>query len=237
MWGISFNIKSTFGHFRNPYTTTLKQTYPFPPKPTIIGMIGAILGWDEETVINEIENFKVAIPFWENKGKIIEFTFIFSVGKIRGRSRVREEFRPERFELLLYPEFELLILNDSQDLIREIELRIKEKRFEFPLFMGKNEFLISQIEITKRSSEIEICEIATPSGIVFKEGNKIPGFSSLSDKPKPAQVFIGVPKSLKLVGKERKQKEVCIALATKEPIKLKEPLYGVKLNGAEYTII
>jgi CRISPR-associated protein Cas5 subtype I-B len=237
MWGISFRIKSTFGHFRNPYTTTLKQTYPFPPKPTVIGMIGAMLGWDEKTVVNETEKFKIVIPLWLNKGKIIEFTFVFSVGKLREGSRAQEEFRPERFELLLYPEFELIILNDSKDLLTEIELRIKEKRFEFPIFMGKNEFLISQIEITKKFFETEICEVTTPSGIVFKEGNKIPEFSSPSVKPKPAQVFIGVPKSLKLVGKKREQKDVCVALATKEPIKLKEPLDGVKLDGAEYTII
>jgi len=237
MWGISFRIKSFLGHFRNPYTTTLKQTYPFPPKPTVIGMIGAMLGWDEETVINETEKFKIAIPFWKNEGKIIEFTFVFSVGKIRGKSRSREEFRPERFEILLYPEFELLILNDSKELIEEIESRINKKLFEFPLFMGKNEFIITQIEITKEPSEIKICKITTPSGIVFIDGNEIPEFSSISDKPKPAQVFIGVPKSLKLVGKKREQKEVCVALATKEPIKLKEPLYGIKLNEVEYTII
>jgi CRISPR-associated protein Cas5 subtype I-B len=233
MWGISFKIKSTFGHFRNPYTTTLKQTYPFPPKPTVIGIIGAMLGWDEKTVVNETEKFKIAIPLWLNKGKIIEFTFVIRHGNVAPAQR----FRPERFELLLYPEFELIILNDSKDLLTEIESRIKEKRFEFPIFMGKNEFLISQIEITKKLFETEICEVTTPSGIVFKEGNKIPEFSSLLDKPKPAQVFIGVPKSLKLVGKRREQKDVCVALATKEPIKLKESLDGVKLDGAEYTII
>jgi len=237
MWGIFFRIKSTLGHFRNPYTTTLKQTYPFPPKTTVIGMIGAMLGWDEKTVVNETEKFKIAIPLWLNKGKIIEFTFVYSVGKLRGKSRAPEEFRPERFELLLYPEFELIILNNSKDLIVGIESRIKEKFFEFPIFMGKNEFFISQIEIVKESFETEICEVTNPSGIVFQEENKIPEFSSLSDKPKPAQVFIGVPKSLKLVGRRREQKEVCVALATKELIKLKEPLYGIKLNDAEYTVI
>ena len=232
MWGIPFKIKSIFGHFRNPYTTTLKQTYPFPPKPTVVGMIGAMLGWDEETVINETEKFKVAIISWRNKGKIIEFTFVIRHGPVP-----KQRFRPERFELLLYPEFELLILNDSKSLIEEIGIRIKEKRFEFPLYMGKNEFLITQIEIMKKPFEIEICEVTTPSGIVFKDGNEIPEYFSLSNKLKPAQVFIGVPKSLKLVGKKREQKEVCVALATTEQIKLKEPLYGVKLNGVEYTII
>ncbi|MCP2619204.1 CRISPR-associated protein Cas5 [Candidatus Aminicenantes bacterium AC-335-K20] len=73
MWGVGFKIKSKFGHFRNPYTTTFKQSYPFPPKPTIIGMIGAICGWDEKIVIEKMNKFKIAIPFWNNKGKTIEF--------------------------------------------------------------------------------------------------------------------------------------------------------------------
>ncbi|MGB9667504.1 MAG: CRISPR-associated protein Cas5 [Thermosulfidibacteraceae bacterium] len=237
MWGISFRIRSPFGHFRNPYTTTLKQTYPFPPKPTIIGMVGAMLGWDEKTVIEETGNFKIAIPFWKNRGKIIEFTFIFSAGKIKGKSRTQKKFRPERFELLLYPEFEIIVLNHAKEVIEEIAQRIKEKDFSFPLFMGKNEFLITDIYIIKKLFETEICKINAPTGIVFKEGNEIPEFSSLSDKPRPAEVFIGVPKSLKLVGKKREQKEVCTALVPKETIKLKESLDGIKINGCEYTII
>ncbi len=237
MWGLWFEIKAPFGHFRNPYTTSLKQSYPFPPKPTIIGMVGAMLGWDEKIVVDETDNFKIAISEWEYLKKIIEFTFIFSAGKVKGKSRAQEEFRPERFELLLYPSYQIIIMHDTKKLIEEIERRINTKEFEFPLYMGKNEFLISEIKVLKPSFSINVCKVNTVTGVVFKDGNLIPEFTVNSSKPHSAEVFIGVPKSLEIFQGKRIQKEVCIALTTKTPIKLKEPLIGIKIDESEFTII
>lgn len=237
MWGLSFQIKAPFAHFRNPYTTTFKQSYPFPPKPTIVGIIGAIFGWNEKTVINHTKEFKIAIPFWKHYGKAVEFTYILSVGKIKGKSRVREEFRPERFELLLYPEYQLIILHKEEDIIKKLKERLINHDFEFPLYMGKNEFLITVIKILQGPFQIKLSKVQLPTGIVFSDGNIIPEFNLLSFKQQAPEVFIGVPKSLKHSPKGRIQEEVCVALATKSPIKLKVPLDGIKINESEYTII
>lgn len=237
MWGIQFEIKAPLGHFRNPYTTTLKQTYPFPPKPTIIGTIGAMMGWDEKEVLRKIDEFKVSIPFWEYKGKITEFAFIISIGKLRGKSRQQEEFRPERFEILLFPIYQIVLLHSDNDLIKEIEERIKKRDFVFPIFMGKNELIISEIKLLHPLSRFKINKVATVSGIIFKEGKTIPEFTVKSSKPRPAEIFIGVPKSLQMVNGKREQREVCVALAAKALIELKEPQEGIQLNDIGYTII
>jgi len=237
MYALSFKIKSQFGHFRNPYTTTFKQTYPFPPKPTVVGIIGAILGWDERTVIDITDEFKVAIPFWSNRGKIVEFIFILSAGKLRGTSRQKKNFRPERFELLVYPEFEIVLLHPEKNLMITVEDRIERKDFEFPLYMGKNEFLISEIKISRKSFPTEIKKVKKPSGIIFVENNIVPEFYPNSEKIKPPEIFIGVPKTLYLINGRRKQKEICLALVTKEPIKLKNSLDGIEIDSGEYTVI
>jgi len=39
-----FDISGPYGHFRKPYAPVSPVTYPFPPPPTVLGMIGAILG-------------------------------------------------------------------------------------------------------------------------------------------------------------------------------------------------
>jgi len=237
MYALSFKIKSQFGHFRNPYTTTFKQTYPFPPKPTVVGMVGAVLGWSERTVIEKMYEFKVAIPFWSNRGKIVEFIFIHSAGKLRGGSRQKQEFRPERFELLIYPEFEIVLLHPEKKLITTIEDKIKKKDFGFPLYMGKNEFLISEVKISRKFFSIKIEKIKKPGGIIFVENNVIPEFYPLLEKMKPPEIFISVPKTLYLINRRRKQKEVCLALAAKERVKLKNPLDGIDIDGDEYTVI
>jgi len=39
-----FDLWGDFGHFKKPYTTTSPLTFAFPPRPTIAGMIAAIVG-------------------------------------------------------------------------------------------------------------------------------------------------------------------------------------------------
>ncbi|MEA3547905.1 MAG: type I-B CRISPR-associated protein Cas5b [Thermodesulfobacteriota bacterium] len=41
---IIFDIKGPYAHFRKPYAPASPVTYPFPPPPTVLGMMGAILG-------------------------------------------------------------------------------------------------------------------------------------------------------------------------------------------------
>ena len=49
-----FEIEGVFAHFRKGYTTTSPLTYDFPPRTVLIGMLGAMLGFDEDTYV---ENF------------------------------------------------------------------------------------------------------------------------------------------------------------------------------------
>lgn len=39
-----FSVKGSLAHFRQPDTTTTHATYPFPPRPTIHGLLASVLG-------------------------------------------------------------------------------------------------------------------------------------------------------------------------------------------------
>ena len=45
---IVFDIKGDWGHFRKPYAPVSPVTFPFPPPPTVLGMIGAICGYGKD---------------------------------------------------------------------------------------------------------------------------------------------------------------------------------------------
>lgn len=45
---ISFDWGGPFAHFRVPTTTTSPNTYPFPPRTTVIGMLGNVLKMSSE---------------------------------------------------------------------------------------------------------------------------------------------------------------------------------------------
>jgi|GEM_PF-287277 CRISPR-associated protein Cas5h len=43
---LMFTLRGKLAHFRQPDTTVTQGTYPFPPRPTLHGLLGAILGID-----------------------------------------------------------------------------------------------------------------------------------------------------------------------------------------------
>jgi len=46
---ISFRLRGSIAHFRMPDTSITHSSYPFPPKPTLLGLIGAIIGVDNQS--------------------------------------------------------------------------------------------------------------------------------------------------------------------------------------------
>jgi CRISPR-associated protein Cas5h len=46
---LAFSVKGHLAHFRQPDTSVTHVTYPFPPKPTLLGLIGSILGINEDS--------------------------------------------------------------------------------------------------------------------------------------------------------------------------------------------
>lgn len=56
-----FDVKGPYGHFRKPYAPMSPVTYPFPPPPTVLGMIGAILGLSKEEYHEKLAWDKVHI--------------------------------------------------------------------------------------------------------------------------------------------------------------------------------
>ncbi len=61
MHTIVFDVSGPYGHFRKPYAPVSPVTYPFPPPPTVLGLIGAILGYGKEEYLSRIGWEKVRV--------------------------------------------------------------------------------------------------------------------------------------------------------------------------------
>ena len=48
-----FDIKGDYGHFKKYYTTSSPLTFSIPPRTTVSGMIGALIGLDKEEYLKE----------------------------------------------------------------------------------------------------------------------------------------------------------------------------------------
>jgi len=60
---IVFDIKGDWGHFRKPYAPVSPVTFPLPPPPTVLGMIGAICGYGKDEYAEKIgwDRVRIAI--------------------------------------------------------------------------------------------------------------------------------------------------------------------------------
>jgi len=62
-----FDVYGPYAMFRKPFTPVSPVSYPFPPPPTVLGMIGAICGYDKEEYLDKIgwDKTKIAISIKE----------------------------------------------------------------------------------------------------------------------------------------------------------------------------
>lgn len=61
MLGIKLTLSGIFSFYRVPYNSLLMDTFLFPPKTSIIGMMGAAIGWNEDVFLENLKKFRYGV--------------------------------------------------------------------------------------------------------------------------------------------------------------------------------
>lgn len=147
---IEMDIWSTFGCFSKPFSTTGGiLSYLIPPKTSIIGMIGAILGYEfkeysnsensNRYVIEELYDIKISVqPLFDLKSKRVTFN------KVEGTMDNTKILNIHQ-DVLINPYYKLFIsfpdtLSEKEKIFMD---KIKNHETIFNLYMGRNEFVLS----------------------------------------------------------------------------------------------
>lgn len=143
---IEMDIWSNFGCFSKPFSNTGGiLSYLIPPKTTIIGMIGAILGYEFDDkdkdiyVIEELYNIKISIqPLFDLKSKRVTFNKIEGSADNINISNIHQD-------VLINPYYKIFISfpNNLQNEEKLFIKRISCHETIFSLYMGRNEFPLS----------------------------------------------------------------------------------------------
>ena len=176
---VAFKLWGDYAHFSHPATIYSSLTYPIPPKTTIMGFLGALIGVDEYYKLNNIlYSIKV------NK-EIVKKSFVFNGIKFALASSMhlkegyQDASQKKQFyrELICAPEYivflDLSFLED--DLKNKIITALKEHKSCYTPYLGIN-FCIADFEwIEIKEIELikdEIYEIDTftkQEDFLFKE--------------------------------------------------------------------
>ncbi|MBE6140121.1 MAG: CRISPR-associated protein Cas5 [Firmicutes bacterium] len=180
---IEIDIWSKFGCFTKPDSTSGGfLTYLIPPKTSIIGIIGAILGYDfdefekkDESInkykIEELYDIKISIqPLFDLKTKRVTFN------RVSGTTE-KTKIQNIHQDILINPYYKLFIsfpdyLKDKEDLFLK---RLENHETIYYLYMGRNEFPLSYEKCNVFDYESKIIDSGN-SQQFFDNGEKIYGF-------------------------------------------------------------
>jgi len=140
-----FDIEGYFAHFRKGYTTTSPITYDFPPRTVLIGMLGAILGHDENTYIKNfsLERCKIGIRILksknENSGYKIRLKENWREGP-GGKAEMRNVSQVG-LEILRYPSYRIYLSHVQEEILEDLRNYLSRGESVFNPYLGIKEFI------------------------------------------------------------------------------------------------
>jgi len=165
---IKFELSGDYALFKKPFANNQPQSFVIPPKTAILGMVGAIMGWDKDKYLKKLPfyKFSYAVRLLTPKikkeliginlmqGKSAKFTF--NENPLKDPPE-RGQRSPTRFEFLKDVKWEIyLLINDElTDIYDELFKRLEEKRFVYNPNLGLQS-LFAQID---KEDKIELTDI------------------------------------------------------------------------------
>jgi len=139
-----FDINASFGHFKVPYTTTSPLTFPIPPKTSVAGMVGCIIGLDKTDYLNYFnhDDFKIAIEILKPiKMFIINENFI-NVKNVKYFARMPKgkSCRTQiNIEFLKDPSYRIYLYHKNDKIFKELQNNLQEHKSIYTFCMGLSE--------------------------------------------------------------------------------------------------
>ncbi len=159
-----FDIWGDFGHFKKPYTTTSPLSFAFPPRPTIAGMISAIIGLDKTEyadhfmkneaniglrIMKPVKKIRISQNLINTKKEVRFF-------KIKQRTQIR-------FEYIKDPKYRIYFHHSDKTLYKRVKAFLESHECVYTLSLGLSE-LLANFEFI---GEFDLCEIENKGNILI----------------------------------------------------------------------
>jgi CRISPR-associated protein Cas5h len=138
---LKFKLWGDFAHFKKYYTTTSPLTFEFPPPPTVIGIVSAIIGLDKEEYLNYFQNYdeyKIALCLNTPVNKVRWTQNLIDTKhhfwKIHNRTQIRIEF-------LKNPSYIIYFWHANEAIYQTLKEHLKQHKSVYSIGMGLSELL------------------------------------------------------------------------------------------------
>jgi len=141
---LSFEIVGKQAHFRKPFMNTTRTTFSFPPKTTIVGIVGAIMGFPKiENISKESEviygGVKEQDIYNYNDYKVNVLFDLVGERKMKTINHKKDDYTNKQvpYEFLCGDiKYTLLIYHPNPEFIQTLYQRIVEESPVYPVSLG-----------------------------------------------------------------------------------------------------
>jgi CRISPR-associated protein Cas5h len=143
-----FDIYGDFAHFRKFYTTSSPLTFPFPPPPTVRGIIGAILGFEREEYLEKTKDLLIGVGILSPVKKIrMGLNYIHTKGKsgfdptlILSRKQGNSVRTQVRAEFVKDAKYRIYVSGEGK-VFENLKRMVENHETYYTVYLGKSELL------------------------------------------------------------------------------------------------
>jgi CRISPR-associated protein Cas5h len=176
---LCFDVWGNYAHFRKFYTTSSPLSFAIPPRTTISGLLGAILGFAEEYIEifapdRSMIGIEVAAPIKKVRmgEKIINTQGNYWIPVKRGTHEPRS---PIRREFVKAPKYRIYVHHKNAEIMDKLRDMLNAHKTVFTPYLGISECIasfefIGVLEAQDLQSEQKLpIRTVIPSGLLFSD--------------------------------------------------------------------
>lgn len=131
-----FDIWGEAAHFRRYDTTSSPLSWPFPPRPTVFGILGAILGLDKKTYLDEFQDEAVAVAVSiRQRPRSLRVAFNYTETKNVPLFRTTRHTQI-RLEVLADARYRIFVRHPNDDLQSDLTDRVRAHQSVYTVSLG-----------------------------------------------------------------------------------------------------
>lgn len=167
---LTFKVWAPYAHFRRPYTTRSPATFSIPPRPTILGMLGAIMGLDKERYPEHLKYVKIGVRVNGEIRKIRTTINLMDTkdNKLVQRTQMLHEFISD-------PKYTIAVTAEEK-ILEGLYERLANRRFHYTPYLGTAQHIARIYEPTinefSEVSEVETTYVAPVEAVVGVDNQK-----------------------------------------------------------------
>jgi CRISPR-associated protein Cas5t len=145
---LKIRLTGVSASFRNPLSMSYQSTLPFPSRPTIFGILGAVSGMEYFTAQDKFSCCSFGVRTCGIAGKSND---LWAIRKLKSGSKGLTALKDVVVrEMLFSPEF-IIYVRADEGILRELQESFR--RPAFPLCFGRNDDIVTEVSCDLVSAE------------------------------------------------------------------------------------